>query len=105
MTRKTLEWAPFRLRPGIAEERLLDASAKLQADFVSKQAGFLGRRLVRKSDGSYIDLVLWESMAAADKAMQHAAESDTCSTFFTLMESEDATAGAGVEHFEVVAEY
>lgn len=105
MTHAVLEWAPFRVKPGVTEKQLLAASAGLQSGFLSKQAGFLERRLVRRPDGSYVDVVLWASAEAAARAMKHAEESETCSTFFSLMESDSATAGAGVEHFDVIAGY
>jgi hypothetical protein len=105
MTKTTMEWAPFRVRPGVTEAQLLAASAHLQSAFVARQEGFINRRLVRTSDGGYVDIIVWASAEAADRAMQNAAKSDTCSSFFALMEADSAAPGAGVSHLDVIAEY
>mgnify|MGYP001169655596 CR=1 FL=1 len=105
MNKPTIEWAPFRTKPGVTEAQLLEASAHLQTAFVAKQDGFLERRLMRAADGGYVDLVLWASPDSADRAMQNAAKSETCSLYFSLMQADSADAGAGVLHFETLAEY
>jgi hypothetical protein len=105
MMRETLEWAPFRTKPGVTDSQLLAASEHLQKEFVSRQEGFLSRRLVRAPGGGYVDIVLWSSLELARRAMENAARSDTCSAYFSLMEADAAEAGAGVLHFECLAEY
>jgi len=105
MSKPTIEWAPFRTKPGVTEAELLEASAHLQSAFVSKQEGFLERRLIRGHDGGYVDLVLWASAESADRAMQNAAKSETCSLYFALMEANDADPGAGVLHYDSLADY
>jgi hypothetical protein len=105
MQRRVLEWAPFRLKAGVEEASLLAASQELQRGFLAGQPGFMRRELLRAPDGSYVDLVLWETREAADAAMSHAADSTTCSLYFRLMTPEAADAGAGVLHFDEVARY
>jgi hypothetical protein len=105
MTRTVLEWAPLRVRPGVTEEQLLAAAALLQSGFISRQFGFLKRKLVRRRDGSYVDLVLWATAEAAEQAMHHAEANDTCRAYFALLNDDSATAGAGVEHLEVMADF
>jgi hypothetical protein len=102
---QTLEWAPFRVKHGVTEAQLTAASEHLQSAFVSKQAGFIRRWLVRADDGEYVDLVLWSSPQTAACAMENASKSDTCATFFSLMESDFAEAGASVKQFAIVAAY
>jgi hypothetical protein len=105
MSKPTLEWAPFRIKANVSEAQLLKASEHLQAGFVSKQDGFMERRLMRAPDGSYVDLVLWTSAEAADRAMANAAKSDSCGLYFSLMETDSADPGASVLLFETVADY
>ena len=40
MTDQVLEWAPFRLKPGVDEATLLESSERLQRDFLARQEGF-----------------------------------------------------------------
>lgn len=105
MDGKVLEWAPFRLRPGADEAALLAASERLQADFLARQEGFLRRQLVKGTDGAYVDLVWWRSMAAAEAAMRKAAESAVCAAYFTLMDADHDKPGEGVLHFQEVGRY
>lgn len=101
-----IEWAPFRLKPGVTDDVLLRASAALQDDFVARQPGFVRRELLRGPDGQWVDLVVWESREAALAIMDAVAASPVCSAYFALMEgAEHADPGAGVTHFERVRHY
>ena len=101
-----IEWAPFRLAPGVAEATLLEASEALQRDFLSHQPGFLRRELLRGKGGEWVDVVYWESEGAADAVMQDAASSGVCHAYFHLMDGADAAnPGAGVLHFRRVRVY
>lgn len=103
--KRVMEWAPFSLRPGVAEAELLAASEMLQRAFLARQPGFLARTLVRAADRSYVDVVWWESSEAAHEAMAKAAASETCAAYFTLMGADLADPGAGVARFDAIAEY
>ncbi|MBL8709914.1 MAG: antibiotic biosynthesis monooxygenase [Rhodospirillaceae bacterium] len=109
-TDMTVEWAPFRLRPGVGESALLNASQELQAGFLARQPGFIRRELLRRDVTDFVDLVWWESRAAAETAMQQAGKSDPCARYFALMDFDQPAAGAnpagvGVLHLETVATY
>jgi hypothetical protein len=99
-----LQWAPFMLQPGMNEDLLLTASAGLQRVFLSAQKGFVRRQLCRASDGSYVDLVWWDSLEAAGAAMKNAASNPACSAFFALI-ARPAKSSAGTLHLQPVAEY
>lgn len=105
MTDQVIEWAPFRLKPGVDEATLLEASERLQTEYLDRQAGFVRRELVRRADGEYVDVVWWQSLDAAQKAMEHIAESSTCSAYFAVMGANDTSAGDGVLHFHSVRTY
>ncbi|MBZ9737234.1 antibiotic biosynthesis monooxygenase [Mesorhizobium sp. CA18] len=68
---ETLEIVTFRLKPG-AEAGFV-ASNGVITDWLARQPGFLGRHLGRREDGSWVDVVRWQSMeqaqAAADRIM------------------------------------
>lgn len=101
-----IEYAPFRLKPGVSEETLLAASHALQQDFVARQPGFVRRDLLRGPDGQWVDLVEWQSREAALAIMDAVAASPACHAYFALMEGADhADPGSGVTHFERVRQY
>lgn len=80
-----IEWAPFRLREGVTDAELLEASAAIQRDFLDRQPGFLRRELARSDDGIWSDVVHWSDAAAARAAMDTAASSPACHRYFHLM--------------------
>ena len=100
-----IEWAPFRLRAGVSEEALTQASNALQRDFLQSQPGFVSRRLLRAADGSYVDMVVWASEAQAMAAMEQAAGSDACRAYFSVMGADHAEPGAEVSHFVQLVVY
>lgn len=101
----TVEWAPFRVRPGVSEDDLRAASAALQSDFLARQPGFLRRELLRGDDGGYVDVVWWESPAAAKAIMDAIAGSPACARYFALMAGDLSDPAAGVSHFARLASY
>lgn len=101
-----VEWAPFELAEGVDEATLIAASAALQAEFISKQSGFVSRELLKGQANQWVDIVYWNSMAEAKLAAQNAANSPVCFKYFSLMVGADhAEPGAGVLHFERVKTY
>jgi hypothetical protein len=96
-----VEWAPFELLAGVEENAMLQASAALQSEFVSKQKGFIQRELLKGKGNQWVDLVYWESMADAEQAAKNAASSPVCYAYFQLMvTAEHDDPAAGVLHFE-----
>ena len=90
-----IEWAPFRLREGVTEAQLLEASEAIQRAFLARQAGFLHRELARGADDLWADVVHWADGAAAEAAMKAAASSRACSTYFSLMTGANGGADPG----------
>ena len=58
-----------RVRDGIEEEVAARRPA-LEAAVVERLPGLLEIRLVRLDDGTYLDVLRWESRAAADAAVE-----------------------------------
>lgn len=104
-SRESIEWAPFRLRAGVTEDQLAEASARLQAEFLGGRPGFIARDLVRGPDGGYVDVVRWASHAAAEAAMAAIRESPACAAYFALMDFDPADASAMPAHYALVRRY
>jgi hypothetical protein len=98
--------ASARLKPGISEETMIKGSDTFHRDFVKHQKGVLRRQVLRAKDGSYADLVLFESRVAADKLMEAEMTSPVCAEFFSLMEAPDPSLpDMGLLRFELVKTY
>jgi hypothetical protein len=78
--------ASFKLKTGVDEQTLLQASDKFEKEFVRKQKGIIKRLLLRNVDGSYADLVFFESKEDYDRVLQ---AEQTSPEFFSLMETPD----------------
>lgn len=79
-------FAPIKLAAGKSEADLLAASAIFQREFVDSQPGVLRRELVRKGDGTYLDIVRFRSKKDAVIVMEREKESDACHAFFSVMD-------------------
>jgi heme-degrading monooxygenase HmoA len=62
-----------KVREG-AEEEMINRRPALEAGVKEKLPGLLEIRLIRLDDGSYIDLLRWESREAADAAIERFAD-------------------------------
>jgi hypothetical protein len=62
-----------RMRDG-AEKEMLSRRPALEAGVREKLPGLLDIRLVRLDDGTYLDVLRWESREAADAAIELFAE-------------------------------
>ncbi|NJM94583.1 MAG: hypothetical protein HC842_07910 [Cytophagales bacterium] len=100
-----VEWAPFKLKPGVSETELLAASQVLQREFLSKQPGFVKRDLSKLSEGQYVDIVYWENKASANQPMDNSLKSTTCADYFSLMETNENDPNQGVVHLKVLGSY
>ncbi|UCI08896.1 antibiotic biosynthesis monooxygenase family protein [Mesorhizobium sp. B1-1-8] len=65
---ETLEIVSFRLKPGT--EAGFVASNGVVADWLARQPGFLSRHLGERDDGSWVDVVRWQSLEQAQAAAQ-----------------------------------
>jgi hypothetical protein len=104
MNNAVIEWAPFKVKPGIDEKTLLKLSEGLQEGFLAKQKGYRKRELIREEDGQYVDIVWWASIADAEAAMQHIADSPACNAYFAAMDN-PMDPDTAPKHFRVVREY
>ncbi|WP_374310436.1 antibiotic biosynthesis monooxygenase [Dongia sp.] len=109
MAQQAIEWAPFKLKPGVAEGSVMQASAEMQKHFLDRQPGFMRRELLKRGPGEFVDLVWWESREAAEAAMQVAGTSQACAGYFALMQfdtpPEGAVSDSGILHLAQLATY
>ena len=90
MNRNTyVQFAPIRLREGFDEQALLAASDAFQVSFISRQQGIVKRILMRGTDGSYADMIYFESRTAAERVAAAQAVSQERREFFKIMQPPD----------------
>lgn len=105
-TRMYVQLAPIRLKDGIDEQALLQASHAFQRDFVGKQQGILKRMLLKAKDGIYADLVFFQSRNDAERVARIEETSQECLEFFRIMQAPDESLpDMGVLSFEHVQTY
>jgi hypothetical protein len=94
--------APITLRPDVSTEAFLDASERLEREFLGAQPGYLGRALTQDAQGRWMYVVLWADQAAAEAILPKIPESQACAAYFGCMQGADvATPDAGIAHWHV----
>ncbi len=99
--------APIKLAAGKTEADLLGASDRFQKEFANDQAGVIRRELVRRDDGTYLDIVQFRSMKDAQEIMELEKESAACHAFFAVMDMDMETADQsdGIDFYQSLATY
>ncbi len=101
-----VQLAPIELREGVDESALLEASDAFQVNFVSKQKGIIRRDLLRRGDGSYADLVLFDNKEDVIRVAKIEATSQECLEFFKIMKTPDESLpDMGILSFEHIKTY
>ena len=104
--KQVIEWAPFKLREGVDESALIAASDAFQSKFLSHQAGFIERHLVRAADREWIDVAYWDSLENANRAVENAAKNPVVMEYFSMMaEADGEDPAAGLLHLDVIKSY
>ena len=80
-----IEFAPFTLAEGVDEAALTAAADALQREFLSQQAGFIHRDLVRMAERKWGDIIYWASQESVEHAMPKAMSSPAALKYFELM--------------------
>ncbi len=105
MTTPITVLAPIKLAAGKIEEDLLAASDRFQREFVNDQPGVIRRELVRKDDGTYLDIVQFRSMKDAEEIMELERDSATCQAFFAVMDMEATDESDSVDFYQSLVTY
>lgn len=102
MAKPIVEIAQIKLRSGVSEEVFIATFRLFVERFARHQQGFLKCELLKKDDGSYLDLVHWETRSDALCAFERSAEDEACLAFFDLLEVDEADPSGGVVYLTPV---
>ncbi|WP_170478377.1 hypothetical protein [Ruegeria arenilitoris] len=80
---------PIKLAEGKTEADLLAASQTFQKEFVAHEPGVLRRELVRKPDGTYLEIIQFKSSEDFQDVLKKEMESPVCAQFFSVMDLSD----------------
>ena len=83
-----VEIAIFKTREGVSREQLLD-TVDAVSRWAQEQPGFISRDLTYSEESdTWIDVVWWESLGAAQKAADVSMTSDSCAPMFAAIDLE-----------------
>lgn len=92
--------APGRLRDGVTEEALLEASTRFQRELADGQPGVLRRVLVADPSGGYADIVFFEDEHAIQRAMDAEQHSEAYHHFMGMLDFSDVAVYRALQHHE-----
>lgn len=99
MNPPTVEWAAFQLKKDVTEQTLLKAADALQQKFLQAQPGFIRRELLKKGEGSYVDILWWTTKKDAKEASEKAMNCRACLEYFQLMDTDSLNPGEPITYF------
>ena len=94
----TLELARFTVREGTEEELLAERQAMIEA-LAAAFPGVLAAWLGKGDDGSWVDVILWETSEQAEHSAAHVLEAGEVSAWFRHI-----AASQGLEHVRIAHE-
>lgn len=96
-----VETARFKTKPGVSDKQLLAASKVAYDGYLSKCKGFVSRELLKTSNGTWLDIVHFESMEDAQVAAENFAGNPSAKAFEEAIDP----ATAKMSHYEVAKKY
>ena len=87
-----------RLAPGPDERAFLEAAERSQSGSLGQQAGFVSRDLLRAEDGSWMDVVRFESAQATKTAIEGFAGHPDARAFESMLDP----SAVSMSHWSVV---
>lgn len=96
-----VETSQFKTKPGVSDTQFLAASQEAHDGFLSKCKGFVSRELLKSDDGTWFDIVHFETMEDAQAAMQDFLGQSSTNAFEEAIDP----ATAQMRHFEVAKKY
>ena len=83
-----VEIAIARAKDGVSKEEVM-ATVEGVSEWAKRQPGFISRDLTySQQDDTWIDVIWWESLDAAEAAAQAAMTSDACAPMFAVIDLE-----------------
>lgn len=80
-----VELVAFKAKAGVTPEQVVAAAEQVNL-FLKEQPGFVSRHLGRADDGTWYDVLYWESRDHVMAAMARTESSPHCPTFFGLID-------------------
>jgi hypothetical protein len=96
---KVFEIVSYSLNDNQKESEFLIASDKMQNEVMPKTKGFIGRKVLKNTDGLFCDIVMWQSMVDAQNAMQTVMQNQTCLKMFAFIDENSIT----MDHFNILS--
>ena len=82
----SVEISQFRLVEDADTSAFVAAAEETQTGFLERQEGFVSRDLLRSEDGMWMDIVRFDSMAAAQAAFQAFTGHPSATTFESMLD-------------------
>lgn len=96
-----VEWAPFEIKSGVSDEKIIRAAQAVEDGFLAKQSGYIKRSLLKGSNHQWVDIVYWKSEDEAHSAAAKAMESPICFQYFALMKQSENAEVSNVQHYTI----
>ncbi|MBI4044965.1 MAG: hypothetical protein HY392_04620 [Candidatus Diapherotrites archaeon] len=96
-----VEIAQFKTKPGVSDAGLLTASKKAQDGYLSRCKGFVSRELLKSGDGTWLDIVHFETAKDAENAAENFAKDPNAKEFENAIDASTAK----MMHFKVAKKY
>ncbi len=93
-----VELAQFKAKSGASDDDVLVASQEAHDGFLAKQKGYVGRELLKSSEGEWVDIIHWETMEDAQAAMNSFMDHPSTKKFGEVIDSSSIK----MMHLEVV---
>ena len=83
-----LEFAVFKLKEGVSENKLIELSKKVESDFLKQQDELIVHFLVRGQDGTYADVAIATTQQKAEEYCQQWLTDPVALEYLELIEHE-----------------
>jgi len=85
-----VEVAQFKANPGVSDEKVLVASQKVHDNYLSMCKGFVSRELLKSEDGTWMDVVHFETFSDAKAATDNFPNNPSAKEFDSLLDVKTA---------------
>lgn len=88
LSTSVVEIAQFKAKPGVSDEELLAASQSVHDNYLSKCKGYVSRELLKAEDGTWLDMVRFETLEDARNATDNFEKNPHAKSFDGVLLSE-----------------
>ncbi len=90
------EFAKFRLKEGISQEVLLEASSAMDEYFFPTQDGFISHTLIGLEGSEYMDMIIATTKENAERICGNWYGNGYCEAFLAAVDTESVSIGFGI---------